>query len=88
MNKAIKKIELDLDGKVISLTPIQAEHLKDVLDELFGVTVVWKEEVPFPVPTTYPPRWEWYWPGTPYYTASGGTTCAYNGANETLRLTG
>ena len=36
MNKAIKKIELDLGGKVISLTPEQAKNLKDALDDLFG----------------------------------------------------
>ena len=31
MNKAIKKIELDLGGKVVSLTPQQAQNLKDAL---------------------------------------------------------
>ena len=36
MNKTIKKIELDLDGKTVSLTPEQAKKLKDALNDLFG----------------------------------------------------
>ena len=37
---AIKKIEIDLGGKTISLTPAQAKKLNDVLGELYGKEVV------------------------------------------------
>ena len=40
MDKAIKKIVLDLGGKEVTLTPKQAKNLKTALDELFGVRVV------------------------------------------------
>lgn len=73
MNKAIKKIELDLGGKVVSLTPEQAKNLKEALDELFGKEVIReyfpaKEYIPVPYPTPYRPLvpyferpyyWEW-----------------------------
>lgn len=71
MNKAIKKIELDLGGKIISLTPKQAQNLKDALDELFGKEIVKiiekeKEYIPYPQPYPQPypvyprrPIWEW-----------------------------
>ena len=44
MNKAIKKIELDLGGKIVSLTPEQA---KDFKWDIFDITKVWPHgEVP------------------------------------------
>ena len=102
MNKAIKKIELDLGGKTISLTPQQAKNLKDALDDLFGkeiIKVIEKEYIrdsyplPYPLPQPYPiyprrPYWEW----EPHYLT--GTTANIDGAgnysfdNDILRLTG
>ena len=88
MNKMIKKIELDLGGKIISLTPEQAKNLKSALDDLFTKEVI-REYVPYPVfnplyPTPYrdwfPPQW--------YY---GDTfTCgeAWSCGSDTLRITG
>lgn len=73
MNKMIRKIELDLGGKIVSLTPTQAKNLKEALDELFGKKVIReiardREYVPYPplVPPypcfPYRPYWtEWTW---------------------------
>ena len=90
MNKAIKKIELDLGGKTISLTPEQAKNLKDALDDLFGKEIVriiehdsYPLPVPYPVPyPVYPrpvpipiyPRWEYQ----PYYYRDSLTACDGN----------
>lgn len=96
MNKAIKKIELDLGGKIVSLTPEQAKNLKDALDDLFGekvVRIIEKEYVPLPFPhpiDRYPreswrPYWEWS--GSPYqFTTTAGTT-QYCSNTESMRLT-
>jgi len=92
MNKAIKKIELDLGGKIVSLTPQQAQNLKDALDDLFGkeiVKVIEKEFITIPQP--YPvyrdiepwrPRW--------YYDKvwCDSNTASYKYDSDTLRLTG
>jgi hypothetical protein len=65
MNKMIKKIELDLGGKKVSLTPEQAKNLKAALDELFGKQVV--REVhehhhhDYTYPITYPRPYCWEW---------------------------
>ena len=98
MNKAIKKIELDLGGKVVSLTPEQAKNLKDALGDLFGKEIVReKEYVPYPqpYPVNHPLRPYWYWrdctPNLPYYHTTCGTgTLVSNfcSSSETLKLTG
>lgn len=44
MKNIIKRIELDLDGKRVSLTPQQARNLKVALEELFGAKEVVREE--------------------------------------------
>ena len=98
MNKAIKKIELDLGGKVVSLTPVQAKNLKDALDDLFGkeiIKVIEKEYIrdsyPLPYPAPYPiyprrPYWEW----EPHYLTAVDVDAAgnYSFDSNTLRLTG
>ena len=103
MNKAIKKIELDLGGKTVSLTPQQAKNLKDALDDLFGkeiIKVIEKEYIrdlyPIPYPAPYRPCWEYQ----PHYydriTCDANTsavntfsdTGTYSFDNDTLRLTG
>lgn len=80
MNKAIKKIELDLGGKVVSLTPKQAQNLKDALDDLFGkeiIKVIEKEYIrdlyPIPYPVPYQPLQPfWEWRREPYYYGTTG----------------
>jgi hypothetical protein len=90
MGKAvIKKIELDLGGKVVSLTLEQAENLKSALDKLFGEKVVERHY--------HDNYYDWRirWPNTrpeplrPYYTeyTTAGVTWS-GGADGTLRLTG
>jgi len=95
MNKAIKKIELDLGGKTITLTPAQAKNLKEALDDLFGkkiVRVVEKEYIPapYPVDRVLPyrtcPTWEWP-KQEPYYETSK-VTCSYTHDTGILSLTG
>lgn len=99
MNKAIKKIELDLGDKVVSLTPEQAKNLKDALDDLFGKTVVREiihdtYPITYPlVPDPYPYRpyyWEWYQPYQVTCDIAGNLTgmMQYCANSETLRLTG
>lgn len=102
MNKAIKKIELDLGGKTVTLTPEQAKNLKDALDDLFGKEIIVKKEyihdsfpVPYPVPYREPlrPYWEpvpyWDWRrDVPYYTTTSGNGISFNSVSNTLRLTG
>jgi hypothetical protein len=90
MNKAIEKIEVDLDGKSITLTPKQAENLKDALDDLFGVTVIKTTEKEYvPIPNAYPwTPWYWHWEREYPYTTTAGVTCSYTSDDCTLRLTG
>jgi len=58
MKKAeISKIVIDVGGKKIELTKQQAEQMKEVLDELFGVKVVERHHH-----HNYPigiPYWRW-----------------------------
>ena len=84
----IKKIELDIDGKVVRLTPEQAKKLKSALDELFGKKVE-KEYVPYPQPyPVIPWRRIWAWDYRPtYYTTTSGTLCNYSSDNSTLKIT-
>ena len=95
MDKAIKKIVLDLGGKEVTLTPKQAQNLKNALDELFGkeiVKVIEKEFIkmpdPYPVPVPYPapyhrrPYWEYEHP------RFGEITCKSSLDGDTLKLTG
>ena len=83
MNKMIKKIELDLGGKKVELTPTQAKNLKEALDELFGKEVI-REVVRDPMPYIpyYPyPRWEWQpnlWWGQTWASGQAGNTSDYN----------
>lgn len=88
MNKAIKKIELDLGGKKITLTPKQAQNLKDALNELFQKEII-REVVkyipcesslpvpyePYPVRPLYPYPWFWEWQRQPnyWYSTTDGT---------------
>jgi hypothetical protein len=77
MNKMIKKIELDLGGKKVALTPEQAKNLKDALDELFEKEVIKeKEYVPYYPPYRYPFFWEWqpYWVTFTSESNRGGTS--------------
>ena len=72
MDKAIKKIVLDLGGKEVTLTPEQAKNLKTALDELFGKQVV--KEIHHH--DHYQPYYWWYWDSTPAipYRQDGGLT--------------
>lgn len=92
----IKKIELDLDGKRVSLTLEQAKKLKDTLNELFGEKIVKeKEYIPYPQPYPQPypvepyrPWRPWRWDDRPfYYKTTGGTLCNYRSGSGTLKLT-
>ena len=96
MNNAIKKVELDLGGKVISLTPKQAKTLKEALDDLFGSKVIHEHEyIPSPKPypvepykpwqEPYKPFWEWL-DKRPTYWFSSDITCTYDTGNELLSL--
>jgi len=94
MHKAIKKIELDLGGKIISLTPEQAKNLKDALDELFGKEVIReiirdRDFVPVPYIEPYRPyrlyRYDWQ---PEYWYTSKDTVDGYCSDSGTLRLTG
>lgn len=82
MNNIIKKVELRLGKRVISLTVEEAERLKEVLAELFEKEIV---REPYPV---YPDRWYWT-SGTCYY---GDTTCeiasnvTYTVSNSTMKI--
>ncbi len=87
-NDIIKKIELDLGGKIVRLTPEQAKKLKAALNELFGEKKT--EYIPF---EPYRPwRWEWErwgttYPKDNYYMTTGGVTCSMGSDNDTLKLT-
>ena len=90
----IRKIELDLDGKRVSLTLEQAKKLKDVLNELFGekiIKVKEKEYIPYPQPypiEPYRPWRPWRWERElPCYKTTGGTLCNYRSGSSTLKLT-
>ena len=67
MSVAIKKIEVDVGNKLISLTSDQAKKLKDVLNELYGGQEVVHEHhyrdrwYPYHYPT-------WNWQGSTYTT--------------------
>jgi len=85
-NNIIKKIELDLDGKIVSLTSEQAKKLKSALDELFGVKIE-KEYIPYePWRPWYWDRWD-KWPKTDYYMTASGVTCSVDSDSDTLKLT-
>ena len=91
MNKAIKRIELDLGGKIISLTPKQAKNLKEALDDLFGSKVIHEHEyIPSPLPypvERYKPWRIWDWDRKyPTYWSSGDTICKYDTGNELLSI--
>ena len=88
MNKMIKKIELDLGGKKVSLTPEQAKNLKAALDELFGKEVIREIHEIHEHHDDYP----WSLPVPPYQPIWWSTTTTIPGANwrsntGTLRLT-
>jgi hypothetical protein len=85
MKNPIKKIELDLDGKKVSLTPEQAKSLKSALNELFGKDG-WKEYIPYPVYPARPYYWEWRYPDC-YFSTTGGTAVTYCSDSSTLKLT-
>jgi hypothetical protein len=91
MNSAIKKIELDLGGKTVELTPQQAQNLKEALDDLFGKEIVVQREYvqPFqPLPYVYPyPIWEWRPPRTGDFYWSGDAH-TWTAGTGTLKLTG
>ena len=80
MNKMIKKIELDLGGKKVELTPTQAKNLKEALDELFGKEVI-REVVRDPMPYIpyYPQPYYHYWEWYPQGYRVGGMTWGSTG---------
>jgi hypothetical protein len=84
MNKMIKKIELDLGGKTVNLTPEQAKNLKEALDELFGKTII-KEIHEYHDPY----YWKWTQPYKVTFDTGGNytDTMKYCAGNGTLRLT-
>ena len=96
MDKAIKKIVLDLGGKEVTLTPEQAKNLKTALDDLFGKEIV--KEIHH---HDYQP-YHWYWDHVPYYqqpqrfiptdpiwcSSSSGMTMQCLDSGSTLKLTG
>lgn len=86
MKNIIKKIELDIDGKRISLTPEQAKKLTKDLNELFGEKE--KEYVPYPQPyPIYPYRKIWEWKYEPYiYWTSTGTHVTYCDSDSSISL--
>lgn len=97
MNKAIKKIELDLGGKTVILTPKQAQNLKDALDDLFGKKVIVEREyihdhtyIPQPYPVL--PHRPYYEPVPFWDYRRDLTTCKtnsnYSFDNDTLKLMG
>ena len=94
MDKAIKKIVLDLGGKEITLTPKQAQNLKNALDDLFGKKVI-KEVIREYIPNPYPvvirePYYPWRYNPEPRFGdvwCSGGTNVEYSCDAGTLKLT-
>jgi hypothetical protein len=86
MEKMIKKIVIDIDGKEISLSPDQVQRLCAALMDLTG-TKPQKEYVPYYPYTLWRPYWTW---GT--YTTNLGNvtlTCAsaYNTDTNTANIT-
>ena len=77
MNNIIKKLELDLGKKTITLNIEQAKKLKKALDELFGKQVV--KEI-HEHHDHYPYwAWHWYW----HYTYTSYHSCN-NDPNENI----
>jgi hypothetical protein len=72
MSNVIKKIELDLGKKTVTLTPEQAKKLKEALDELFGEKVVREEHHHHDHH-----RYWWHW-DYPHWTYTTTTTPMYN----------
>jgi hypothetical protein len=60
----VRKINLDIRGKELSLSLKEAQELKDVLNDMFGV-----EEV-----TIYRDRYSPYW--QPWYYSNTGASCS------------
>lgn len=96
MKNPITKIELDLGGKKIILTPKQAQNLKDALNELFAekvIRIMDKEYIPYPSPCKplRPYYWEWprYQPNYWMTTTNGvdGKEVVYCSNTSTLKLT-
>lgn len=91
MQNVIKKIELDLKGKKITLTLEQMKMLKEALDDMFEKKVIC--EYPYqPYQPCYP-FWYYqpqYWYSSTDYIGSGvgNTVISYSSETETLRLTG
>lgn len=96
MNEVIKKIELDIDGVGITLTPEQARKLQGALNELLGVEKE-KEYIPSPYPVpqpypVYPPyrpgRWTdivWTWPTTGTITV-GDLPATYSNVDSSVKM--
>ena len=96
MNRMIKKIELDLGGKTITLTPEQAKNLKDALDSLFGKQIVKvieervvRDSYPWPVAPIRPyyPVWEYQPALHDLVTCGTSLTNSCSFGNDTLKLT-
>lgn len=90
----IKKIELDIDGVGITLTPEQAKKLHGALADLLGVKAE-KEYVPLPQPypvpslpyTPYRPyRWEPLWVYSGTVTKLNNVTVSYCANSSTAKL--
>ena len=76
MTVKIKKIKIEIDGKILDLTKEQAIQLKGILEDMYG-----QKEVVYPV---YPSP-TWPWPrSTWYYDQWTYTT---NDTADTLHLT-
>ena len=58
----IKKITIEIDGKEIELTEVQARQLQGDLDRVFGKPAEYIPAIPIQYPWSTP--WTFYGPGT------------------------
>jgi hypothetical protein len=79
----ISKVELDLGGVKVELSPEQAKKLHSLLDDLFGKSYIYSYPVPYTMSVFYPYRWGY--PGTAYYGTCMGSA-KYAGDSGSLTL--
>ncbi|MDQ3920420.1 MAG: hypothetical protein M3348_18305 [Acidobacteriota bacterium] len=92
-DKIIKRIELDIEGVGINLTPEQARKLHAALAELLGVKP--EKEVVRVIERTYP-YWPWYQPSITIsaghndkfgFSGTGNVTANYVAESGTAKVT-